>query len=281
MVQVTDDRVYLEFGSGPGNMVTEVTVEIVDAVSHINVIAEEFTISGRGRADNDNHDPIVKFDTLKSDTGTLVRYMVGSKYHPEDSARFKVSVLIPSLHNGTLDIDGATLGIKTWHLGKANFCHLQLSTDVGNITIHNGTHFDTDEKQYPRDRPTMRTTALNASVRQYESIHLNAPMVAAVDYRGLHARLETREGDITFAALTNMFTNNYFGPLTAISSTGNATIEPSTNSKYTIRYLQPPQRGLERVFKSENREEEPGMGSVSVRTIHNEAGLFFENYQYQ
>ncbi|KAF9129026.1 hypothetical protein BGX30_014116 [Mortierella sp. GBA39] len=75
-------------------------------------------------SDYDNKDKVydsaVKFDNTRSDTGTLVRYTVGSKYHLEDSAHFKPTVLIPPFFNNELTIDGTTLDINTWRLGKAN-----------------------------------------------------------------------------------------------------------------------------------------------------------------
>lgn len=68
------------------------------------------------RADYDNkdkvYDPMVKFDTIRSDIGTLVRYTVGSKYHPEDCTHFKLTVLIPPFFDDDLTTDGMTLDIK-------------------------------------------------------------------------------------------------------------------------------------------------------------------------
>ncbi|KAF9143969.1 hypothetical protein BG015_000242 [Linnemannia schmuckeri] len=147
-------------------------------------------------------DPVTKFDTLQSDTGTLARYRVGSKYHPEDSAHFKVLISIPRLFGGELTTDGMTLDIKTWHLGNANLRLLHLSTDVGHITIHNGTRIG---PEYRINQRAMHTKAFYANIRQRGSIHFDSPMAAAQFSRDFHAHLETREGDITFDALTNMF----------------------------------------------------------------------------
>lgn len=208
-VVIDDTRVHLVFGEGEGNMMTEAIIEVAYEVDHITVHINEFIVSGRADYDNKDKifDPVVKFDTIKSDTGTLVRYAVGSKYHPEDKGRFKVSILIPAFFDGDLTIDGTTLDIKTWFLGNANLRLLHLSTDIGNITLHNGTR--TEVEKY--GQPTIRAKALYANIRQQGSIHLNAPMLAQEYPHDFHTHLETQDGDITFEAVTNMFSAFPFG----------------------------------------------------------------------
>jgi hypothetical protein len=206
IVAIDDTRVHLVFGEGEGNMATEAIIEVVYEVEHVTVRINEFNVSGRADYDNMDKifDPVVKFDTIKSDTGTLVKYTVGSKYHPEDNARFKVSILIPAFFDGDLTIDGTTLDIKTWYLGNANLRLLHLSSDIGNITLHNGTRTE-DGKYGAINQPTIRAKALYANIRRQGSIHLNAPMLAQEYPHDFHAHLETRDGDITFEAVTNMF----------------------------------------------------------------------------
>ncbi|KAF9123970.1 hypothetical protein BGX30_001163 [Mortierella sp. GBA39] len=208
-VTINDTRVHLVFGEGKGNMVTEAIIETGE-VEHVTVQIIESYVSDRANNDNKDKvlDPVVKFDNVRSDTGTLVRYTVASKYHPEDSAQFKVLISFPRLFDGELTIDGTTLDIDTWNLGNANLRLLHFSTDIGNITFHNGSRTDLGYGIY---QPTMRTKALYANIRQRGSILLNSPMVAAEYSRDFHAHLETREGDITFEALTNMFSSTPHG----------------------------------------------------------------------
>lgn len=206
---INDTRIHLVFGEGEGNMTTEAIIETGE-VEHVTVQITESYVSDRANNDNKDKvfDPVVKFDTVRSDTGTLVRYAVASKYHPEDSAQFKVLISFPRFFDGELTIDGATLDINTWLLGSANLRLLHLSTDFGNITIHNGTRIG---PEYQTNQPAMRTKAFYANIRQRGSIHLNSPMVAAEYSRDFHTHLETREGDITFDALTNLFSSNPLG----------------------------------------------------------------------
>ncbi|KAG0049493.1 hypothetical protein BGZ89_004169 [Linnemannia elongata] len=360
-VSISDTRIHLVFGEGEGNMVTEAVIETGE-VEHVTVQITESNVSDRANDDNKDKvfDPVVKFDTIRSDTGTLVRYMVASKYHPEDSAQFKVLISFPRLFDGELTIDGTTLDINTWSLGDANLRLLHLSTDIGNITIHNGTRIGSE---YRTNQPAMRTKVFYANIRQQGSIHLNSPMVAAEYSRDFHAHLETREGDITFDALTNMFSskphgepwyptertetlhyfnvvahkgninfdirfdgvylgpwyigmtridakadsgsiqgnlrigwlvnafvdmqathgcdlrlsNNFLGPLSLISSTGNAIIVPSPNNTDVFTDLRRPQRGLKYIFKSLDGVPYY-VDIVSLKTVNGDAGVYFEDY---
>ncbi|KAG0284002.1 hypothetical protein BGZ96_011638 [Linnemannia gamsii] len=364
-VVIDDTRAHLVFGEGRGNMVTEAIIEVASEVDHVTVHIDEFSVSDRADYDNKDkiYDPVVKFDNIESDTGTLVKYAVGSKYHPEDNARFKVSIFIPTFFDGDLTIDGTTLDIKTWCLGNANLRLLHLSTDIGNITLHNGTR--TEVGSY--GEPTIRAKALYANIRQKGSIHLNAPMLAQEYPHDFHTHLETRDGDITFEAVTNMFStfsfgknkpwertdmtntlnyfdfvthkgninfdvqfhqylrgpwymgmtkidaradqgsvlgrmqvgwlvnvfvdlqatqgcnlhlsNNFEGALTVISSTRNATVVPSPKNTHILKDLRPPQRGLKYIFKSSDGKPF-GIGTVSLKTTHGDAGLYFDDYNY-
>ncbi|KAG0049494.1 hypothetical protein BGZ89_004170 [Linnemannia elongata] len=362
---IEDKSVHLVFGEGEGKMVTEAIIEVSYVVDCVTVHMNETIISDRADYDNKDkvYDPVVKFDTTRSDTGTLVRYTVGSKYHPEDSAHFKLTVLIPPFFDGDLTIDGTNLDIKTWRLGTANLRLLHLSTDVGNITFHNGSRIDPGYGIY---QPTMRTKALYANIRQHGSIYFSAPMLAQEYPHDFHGHIETREGDIIFEAVTNMFnampygnqpwdrkdmtdtlhyfnvvahkgnihfdvrfdgvvrgpwyagmtrvdakaeagsvqghmevgwlvnvfidlqatqdcvlrlSDNYEGPLTVISSTGNATVVPTPNNTHIYKDLRPQQRGLKHIFKS-NDGEPLSIGTLSIKTTHGDAGLYFEEYNY-
>lgn len=206
---IDDKRVHLVFGEGEGNTVTEAIIEVSYLVDRVSVHMNETIVSDRADYNNKDkvYDPVVKFDSVRSDTGTLARYTVGSKYHPEDSAHFKVTVLIPPFFDGDLTIDGTTLDIKTWRLGTANLRLLHLSTDVGNITFHNGSRIDPGYGY----QPTMRTKALYANIRERGSILFHAPMLAQEYPHDFHAHIETREGDITFETVTNMFNAMPYG----------------------------------------------------------------------
>ncbi|KAG9065192.1 hypothetical protein KI688_002515 [Linnemannia hyalina] len=100
--------------------------------------------------------------------------------------------------------------------GNANLRLLHLSTDIGNITFHNGSRTDPGYGIY---QPTMLTKALYANIRQRRSILLNSPMVAQEFPHDFHARIETRESDIAFEAVTSMLNAMRYGNESCIEKT--------------------------------------------------------------
>ena len=105
-------------------------VESVFGLPHItlHIILLGSAISDRANNNSDNSkdkelDPVVKVETVKSDSGTLAKYMemTRSKYlSVNNSIHFKV--LIKSLRfRSELTIEGSSLDIKMWNLGNTRF----------------------------------------------------------------------------------------------------------------------------------------------------------------